>query len=198
MRRASPLPRDGHPRAGLTSHRRTVALRTPARVDGAARESGPPQTPAETPAEWTLFAAARREFDRIAPRESAPQASVAATHADESPSATEEITVAPANPDDLKTLYTGRTTLFTKAVTLGLEALGTVLRPFGGIVNFTTIKVPIVADGIPPAFITKGLNVEHSDFEGMTVWTLQPPDPSTKYVVALHGGAYAAEASIFH
>ncbi|KRE34805.1 hypothetical protein ASG82_00945 [Mycobacterium sp. Soil538] len=107
-------------------------------------------------------------------------------------------TVAPADPVGLETLYTGRPTFLTKVVTFGLQVVGTVLRPFGGLVNFTTIKVPVVADGIPPAFVTRGLEVEQSDFEGMTVWTLQPSEPSMAYVVALHGGAYAAEASIFH
>ncbi|HEX2214294.1 MAG TPA: alpha/beta hydrolase fold domain-containing protein, partial [Mycobacterium sp.] len=37
-----------------------------------------------------------------------------------------------------------------------------------------------------------------TEFEGMPVWTLQPKNPTDKYVVALHGGAYVAEASLFH
>lgn len=176
----------------------TFAVRPPVPNADAPDADSAPQTPPDTPAQWTLLAAARREIDRAAPLRATPRPSVLTEHITTAAAQQPPDSVAPADPADLDTLYTGRPTFFTKIVTVGLQVVGTVLRPFGGLVNFTTIKVPVLADGVPPAFVTRGLEVGQSDFEGMTVWTLQPPGPSTAYVVALHGGAYAAEASIFH
>ena len=181
-----------------TPSRFTVAVRAPASNRDAPQADSTPEAPPDTPAQWTLLAAARREIGGDAPPAAASRTSVRAEHSTTAVAPRAQVDVAPADPADLDTLCTGRPTVFTKVVTFGLQVVGTVLRPFGGLVNFTAIKVPVVADGVPPAFVTRGLEVERSDFEGVTVWTLQPPEPSTAYVVAVHGGAYAAEASIFH
>ncbi len=50
----------------------------------------------------------------------------------------------------------------------------------------------------PPWLATLGLTVTEREFNGWTVWELAPPQPSGEYVVALHGGGFAAEANILH
>ena len=48
----------------------------------------------------------------------------------------------------------------------------------------------------PPSSATLGLTVTEREFNGWTVWELAAPQPSGEYVVALHGGGFAAEANI--
>ena len=50
----------------------------------------------------------------------------------------------------------------------------------------------------PPWIATLGLTVTEREFNGWTVWELAPSQPSGEYVVALHGGGFAAEANILH
>ncbi len=50
----------------------------------------------------------------------------------------------------------------------------------------------------PPMLATLGLTVTEREFNGWTVWELAPSQPSGEYVVALHGGGFAAEANILH
>jgi acetyl esterase/lipase len=168
-----------------------------------------PDAPAATPAMWTMLAFARREFE----------SGTASTRTDVEPGAT-QITSAPvdtigaavtptarpaaldAAPSALsaadQSLYTGRPTLLTQVVELGLRVVDVILKPFGGLLAFTSLDIPFLTDGVPPFFLTGGLDVQESDFQCTTVWTLQPQQPSGKYVVALHGGAYTAQVSIFH
>ena len=63
--------------------------------------------------------------------------------------------------------------------------------------DFVTDVGPLISSANPPWFTTLGLNVRRSEFEGMPVWTLEPPNPSGKYVVGIHGGAYVVEPSVF-
>jgi acetyl esterase/lipase len=42
------------------------------------------------------------------------------------------------------------------------------------------------------------LHAQRSDFEGTPVWTLRPSSSTEKVIIGLHGGAYVAEASLFH
>lgn len=107
-------------------------------------------------------------------------------------------TVAAADPADLAKLYVGRPTPLTRVVNVGLQIFGALMSPLGGLVALTGIKIPLISDGTPPAFLIPGVTVSRSEFDEMPVWTLTPAAPSGKYVVALHGGAYAAEASVFH
>ncbi|MDT5076797.1 MAG: triacylglycerol lipase [Mycobacterium sp.] len=168
-----------------------------------------PDAPVATPAMWAMLAFARREFE----------SGIASTPTDVEPVAT-QFTSAPvdtigpavaptarlaaldAAPSALsaadQSLYTGRPTLLTQVVELGLRVVDVILKPFGGLLAFTSLDIPFLTDGVPPFFLTGGLDVQKSDFQGTTVWTLEPQQPSGKYVVALHGGAYTAQVSIFH
>ncbi|MCV7153640.1 alpha/beta hydrolase [Mycolicibacterium pyrenivorans] len=106
---------------------------------------------------------------------------------------------AAAGPDvAAPAVYTGQPSAVQRVVVFVLRAVNAVLSPFGGILAFTGLKVPILADGVPPRFVTSGLDVQRDTIAGMPVYILTPPTPQDATVVALHGGAYVAEASIFH
>jgi triacylglycerol lipase len=95
-------------------------------------------------------------------------------------------------------VYTGHPSVIQQVVVLALRIVNAALSPVGGILGLTGLKVPIFADGAPPFFVTAGLNVKREEIAGMPVYILTPPTPTGATVVALHGGAYVAEASIFH
>lgn len=96
------------------------------------------------------------------------------------------------------TVFTGQPSLIHQVVVAGLRVVNAVLSPFGGILAFTGLKVPVLASGVPPFFVTYGLDVQRDTIAGMPVYVLTPPTPTDATVVALHGGAYVAEASLFH
>ncbi len=98
----------------------------------------------------------------------------------------------------MQNLYTGQPSLFHEIVALGAKALKAVLTPVGGVLAVVPFKIPFVTDGVPPFFFTHGLDVTHSEFDGMPVLTFTPPEPTGRVVVAIHGGSYVGEATIFH
>jgi triacylglycerol lipase len=133
----------------------------------------PAEPPGAPPAAWTLLAFARREFEAPAP------------------------TAVPADQE----LFTGQPSLVHEVVVAGLRVVDAVLETVGipSITAIASAQVPIFTDGVPPFFLTYGLDVRRSDFEGMPVYTLQSPhSPSDEVIVGLHGGAYVGQISIFH
>lgn len=53
----------------------------------------------------------------------------------------------------------------------------------------------------PPMWLTQGLTVTQTVYDGMAVYELSTTDPSTvsgKYVLALHGGGYVTEPTVVH
>ena len=168
-----------------------------------------PDAPAQAPVEWTLLAFARRELGQ-----SAPDASMAVDVAGSpTPSRLAADTLAASTPEvselaaktqpvvssvPVDSQYTGEPTLITQLETIVLRVVDFVLKPIGGLLALTGTQSPIFTDGIPPWFLTLGLNVQQTQFDGMPVWTLLPQSPSGQYVVAVHGGAYVAQISLFH
>lgn len=56
-----------------------------------------------------------------------------------------------------------------------------------------------IAATSPPAWLTQGLALTQTVYDGMPVYELSTADPSTvsgKYVLAIHGGGYAAEPNV--
>ena len=179
----------------------SVALPTP--DDGAATDTdAAPDLPDAAPALLTLLGSARRDANETAVPAPLPATTSGAPVPDVEPGHVGgAVTTLAALPDgaDSDALYTGKPSFIHDVVTFGLYVLKVVLKPFGGLLAFTSLKIPIFTDGIPPFFLTGGLDVERTEFEGMKVWTLTPrKDATDKVVVALHGGAYVATASIFH
>ena len=95
-------------------------------------------------------------------------------------------------------LYLGQPSLLHEIVALCAKALNTIVKPLGGLVAADTLRIPLIADGVPRFFLLQGLDVTHTEFEGMPVLTFTAPEPTDKVVVAIHGGAYVGKATIFH
>jgi triacylglycerol lipase len=152
-----------------------------------------PTRPVDEPSVSTVPVLTRRDSDRTSV--SPPIESAAPAVASSAPPA--ELAAAALPPADQR-LYTGTPSLVSQVVTLGLRVVDVVLRPFGGILAFTSLDIPIFTDGVPPFFLTHGLHAQRSDFEGTPVWTLRPSSSTEKVIIGLHGGAYVAEASLFH
>lgn len=167
-----------------------------------------PGTPIAAPALWTLLASARRDFEQAftpAATEGRPVTTIAVGGSTEGdrPNVTAlhaqpQLTANTALSAADQSLYTGTPSLGARVVEFALRIVDFVLKPFGGLLAFTSLKIPIFTDGVPPFLVTGGLDVEKTEFDGMAVWTLQPRQPTGQYVVALHGGAYSAQASLFH
>ncbi len=92
----------------------------------------------------------------------------------------------------------GQPSLLHEIVALGAKALKTLLTPVGGVLVMVPYKFPFITDGVPRFFFTRGLDVAHTEFERMSVLTFTPPHPTREVVIAIHGGAYVGEATIFH
>ncbi|OBB62145.1 hypothetical protein A5757_05095 [Mycobacterium sp. 852013-51886_SCH5428379] len=101
-------------------------------------------------------------------------------------------TVAPAAE------FTGQSSPFNEVLVAGLRAIKPILGLAGIELNGTTARVPFFTDGIPPAFVTQGLDVSSTDYHGWKVWTLASQRPSEKVVIGVHGGSFISTASLFH
>jgi triacylglycerol lipase len=100
---------------------------------------------------------------------------------------------------DWKNLYTGRPSRTHNMVAFGARALQAALRPVGGgVLAVVPYKIPLLTDGVPPFFLKRGLDVTHTEFDRMPVLAFTPAEPTDKIVVAIHGGAYVGEATVFH
>lgn len=173
-----------------------------------------PENPVAAPTLWSLVGSARPEDDGDTATAPAGTATAPAATATAPPAAADAPDVADAgeaadDPAVDQPVYTGRPSFVQQVVIAGLNVLKVVLKPFGGLLAFTSLKIPFFTDGVPPFFLTAGLDVERTEFDGMKVWSLTPRRDQTdddersreehdQVVVALHGGAYVATASIFH
>ena len=169
-------------------------------LDPAALAGATPQTPLATPTLWTMLAFARREFDPTVSSATATPTSNTTTGQGISTTVPSGLGIDPAKavspiPEGL---YTGQPSLISNVVALGAAVLNAVLTPFGGVLAADALRIPFITDGVPPFFFLFGLHVTHTEFEGMPVTTLTPPNATGKVVVAIHGGAYVGKATIFH
>ncbi|WP_246228012.1 alpha/beta hydrolase [Mycolicibacterium helvum] len=109
--------------------------------------------------------------------------------------------VAADTPPIDESLYTGPPpTLVQRAVVAGLRLINFVTKtlnlPFS--LSGTSAQIPFFTDGVPDFFLLSGIKAQKTEYEGMAVWTLTPRDPSGQYVVAIHGGSFIGQISIFH
>lgn len=178
-------------------------------TDAPISSTSAPTPPAGEAPLWTLAAFARRELEeafvapKIDPERVAAQTTSQplTTPPAEDSAATADLTAEPlasALPPQDQVRYTGQPSLVSQVVVLGLRVVDLVLKPFGGLLAFTSLDIPIFTDGIPPFFLRHGLDVSRTEFQDTPVWTLQPASPSEKVIIGLHGGAYVAQASLFH
>jgi acetyl esterase/lipase len=165
-----------------------------------------PKAPAAVAAVLSVLGVTRRD-DETAASSSVSVAKPAATTSSVSQATSarvvaksEAVSAAAAPPVDLS-LYTGPPpTPIQRAVVVGLRFINFVTKalhlPFS--LSGTSAQIPFFTDGVPPAFLLAGIKAEKTEYEGMAVWTLTPHDPSGQYVVAIHGGSFIGQISIFH
>jgi len=144
------------------------------------RLDGKPTTPVDLSPLSTLLAAAGRESQR--------------TFLHDSPTLN-PMSVQVTNELATPATFTGEPSMISRLTTGVFRAVRVVMDVLR--LDFVTDVGPLISSANPPWFTTLGLNVRRSEFEGMPVWTLEPPNPSGKYVVGIHGGAYVVEPSVF-
>ena len=179
-----------------------------------------PGAPAPTPALWALAASARREFEQAF---SNPQATVnpmaglmanglvigtptldglsmdpAITGATGAPLAIASVLTADPQSSATATAatFTGEPSVVSQVTTAVFRVLRAVGDSLG--VDLGIPLLQLLSSDSPPWFTTLGLNVQRSDFDGMPVYTVSSPNPSGKYVVGVHGGAYVVQPTLFH
>ena len=179
-----------------------------------------PGEPAPAPALWTLAAFARREFEQAF---SNPQATVnpmaglmtnglvigtptldslsmepAATGLTGAPLA--DVSALTTNPQPHAiaepATFTGEPSLVARVFTAAFRVVSAVGDFLGA--DLATPLFQLISSNSPPWFTTLGLNVQRREFDGWAVYELAPANTSGKYVVALHGGAYVVEPTVFH
>jgi triacylglycerol lipase len=187
----------------------TVVVETVSTVQDAAENplASPINTPADAPSAiaWTLLASARRELELVIPSTAADSTSAASQHVDAAETAASATTMAspsPATPmteAEYDAEFTGQPSLIANVVVTGLRLYDFVATVF----HLPSIDklAPMLGSllggsGAPPPFVTLGLNVQSSEYEGWQVYTLTPAAPTGLQVVALHGGAYVGQVNI--
>ena len=96
----------------------------------------------------------------------------------------------------LRSAFIGQPSRNTKVIVSVLRAVGAVTDSVG--IDFGTKIAPLIARDHPPSFTLSGLEVQRDAFAGQPVYAIRPDNPSGKYVVALHGGAYVVQPTINH
>lgn len=96
-----------------------------------------------------------------------------------------------ANWERDQVLFTGKPSLLT---TLLVEPL----RVISTLANLIVPADTSAADAAPPCFTTIGLDVTRGEAQGMPEWTISDPNSSGPVVVAIHGGGYFSQPSLFH
>ena len=165
-----------------------------------------PGAPVEPPTLWTLLAVARRELGGAPfgqpPRVDSVAAPITTALASENAAQLADPSAAAAttafNTAASETMFTGQPSLVNQVFVAALRLFKPVLSLIGIDLSGSSARIPFLTDGIPPFFLTFGLDVKSDEFDGMQVWTLTPAQPSGKVVVAVHGGGFVGEASIFH
>lgn len=98
----------------------------------------------------------------------------------------------PANWEQDQSLFTGKPSLLT-------TLLVGPIRVFSIVANLVApVGIDPGSANEPPWWSTLGLNTTLGEAQGMPVWTISSPNPSGKVVVAIHGGGYVSEPTIFH
>ena len=112
-----------------------------------------------------------------------------------------EAQAAAATPPVDESLYSGPPpTPIQRAVVVALRFINFVTKALNSPISLTgtSAQIPFFTDGVPDAFLLAGIKAEKTEYKGMAVWTLTPRDPSGQYVVAIHGGSFVGQISIFH
>jgi hypothetical protein len=77
-----------------------------------------------------------------------------------------------------------------------LSAVGAVTDSLG--IDLGTPIALLIGFDHPPSFTMSKLDVHRDDSAGLPAYFIRPANPSTKYVVALHSGAFVVQPTINH
>jgi acetyl esterase/lipase/nucleoside phosphorylase len=158
-----------------------------------------PAGPADGPAAWSVLAFARREFESaLAPP---ALADAAASLATTSQALVAETTDLQAQAVQNSLTYTAPPNLIDQVVQLGLKTARQVFGLFG--IDFSGLVGTVLSSEDPPFFLTLGLTAQQTQYEispGVVwkVWQFEPPNPTGKTVIALHGGGYILQPTLLH
>jgi triacylglycerol lipase len=175
-----------------TSGAATVHAPQRAKVRQAGSVNTSPTAPVDPPSALSLVAVTRRDSDGAPARTS----HVLTVKSAKPVAAVSDSTVTPAATPAVT--FTGQPSLVTQVLVVGLRLLKPVIELLGINVAGSGASIPLFTDGIPPPFVTTGLHVSTSDYNGWKVWTLTPAKPTDEVVIGIHGGAFTLQASIFH
>ena len=160
-----------------------------------------PEAPASQPQPWTLLASARRELDTALPRPSSTQSRVGDVTSTEIPAvnATSIAPEAKVAAVDNSLTYTAAPNIIDQITVLGLRVLRTVSNIIG-VDLFAQINKLLISNS-PPFFLNLGLHARKTEVEltdGTTwkVWEFQPPKPTDKTVIAIHGSGFIYEPNL--
>jgi triacylglycerol lipase len=103
----------------------------------------------------------------------------------------------PSIPGELVT-FSGSPSLLAGLGLLVFEGAKPIENLLG--IDFIAALTPLIDSATPPSGLESmyGLTVTETDYDGMPVYELTPPNPSGEYVVAIHGGAWVYQATIEH
>ncbi len=160
-----------------------------------------PRTPVEPPTLWTLAAFARREFERAvnqAPTVNPLAGQITNGLITDTPTLDGQ-SIDPAITGNIgaptpalsgltvnaQLDATAEPATFTGEPSIVSQAFTAVFRVVSAVGDFLNVDLTIplaqaLSSESPPRFTTLGLNVQRSEFEGMPVWTLQPPGQRRK------------------
>ena len=100
--------------------------------------------------------------------------------------------IPPADWAGERRLFTGSSTIVSKVLVSAIRKLD----------SLPETGQPQIYNGLftsePPWFIGSGLSVNRSQSTDMFAWNFQPRLPSAKTVIAIHGGGYVDDPSVFH
>jgi triacylglycerol lipase len=181
-----------------------------------------PTTPVAVPTLWTLVATVGREYERTTLVESPTVNPLAGQITNGLLTDTSTLTGQSTDPVSTGTIgtptpglsdltptaqlnaaaaedpWTGEPS-FVHEIFVGVFRVAGVVGRLFGAQSATSFLAPVLTSDSPPWFTTLGLDVQRSEFNGMPVWTVQSPgSTSGKTVVAIHGGGYVYQPSIFH
>jgi acetyl esterase/lipase len=150
-----------------------------------------PGAPAGAPAAWSLLAFARREFDTAMTPASVADVPAAVPTTTQTLVTDTPVAGLQAQAVENSLTYTPPPTIIDKLTVAGLRLVRDITGFFG--IPYTAVLSRLITSAHPPFFLTLGLNARQTDFEVSPgdvwkVWEFEPPNPTDKTVVAIHGG----------
>jgi len=140
---------------------------------------------------WALTALSRRETSVTSNIAAAEQTTTSVVADTEAPTTIAALLspAPPMTPAEYQAAFTGKPSMFNNMFVSLLTNMPSFIETMRDILDRFNER------GKPPGYVTLGLQVTTSEFDGWQVVTLTPPNATGKRVVALHGGSYVLDAN---